>query len=190
MNKSMMAGVVLGGAAVLSVGAVAGYKAFKEPDYAQILAVKAVNKTVETQEEVCSDVQVVHKAPVKDENRIAGTVIGGVIGGVVGHQFGGGSGKKLATVAGAAGGAYAGNQVQKNMQDGDTKTTTERRCKVVTKAQQKLVGYDVRYALNGKEFTERTESKPVGDKVPVKDGKLLLSSAETSVPAPAAKPKY
>jgi len=44
-----------------------------------------------------------------------GTVAGGVIGGILGNQVGGGSGKTAATVLGAAGGAYAGNRVEKNM---------------------------------------------------------------------------
>lgn len=48
----------------------------------------------------------------KDPNNIAGTVIGGIIGGLIGHQIGGGTGNTVATIAGAAGGAYAGNQVQ------------------------------------------------------------------------------
>ena len=189
MNTSMIAGVVLGGAAVLSIGAVAGYKAFKAPDYAQILAVTAVNKTVETPEEVCSDVPVSHKAPVKDENRIAGMVIGGVVGGLVGNQIGAGTGKDLATVAGVAGGAYAGNQVQKKMQDGDTKTSIERRCKTVTKAHQKVVGYDVRYSLNGKEFSERTTTKPSGDRLPVENGKLVLGDAGSNAGAAAGAQK-
>jgi outer membrane lipoprotein SlyB len=47
-----------------------------------------------------------------DPNNIAGTVIGGIIGGLIGHQIGGGSGQTVATIAGAAGGAYAGSQVQ------------------------------------------------------------------------------
>jgi uncharacterized protein YcfJ len=182
MNKSMLSGVILGGAAALSIGAVASYKVLKEPDYAQILAVTPVNKTVETQEEVCADAQVSRKAPVSDEQRIAGTVIGGLIGGVVGHQIGSGAGNKLATVAGAAGGAYAGNQVQKNMQDSDTRTSTERRCKIVSKAQQKVVGYDVRYSLNGEEFTERTSTRPSGKRLLVEDGKLVLDEAGAAKP--------
>ena len=44
-----------------------------------------------------------------------GTVAGGVLGGLLGHQVGGGSGKTAMTVLGAAGGAYAGNTVEKNM---------------------------------------------------------------------------
>jgi outer membrane lipoprotein SlyB len=43
-----------------------------------------------------------------------GMIAGGVVGGVIGHQIGGGRGKTVATVAGAAGGAYAGNTIEKN----------------------------------------------------------------------------
>lgn len=43
----------------------------------------------------------------------AGAVVGGVLGAVVGHQFGGGTGRTLATAAGAVGGAFAGNAVEK-----------------------------------------------------------------------------
>lgn len=42
-----------------------------------------------------------------------GTLAGAVIGGVIGHQFGGGRGKDVATVAGAAGGAMAGREIEK-----------------------------------------------------------------------------
>lgn len=43
----------------------------------------------------------------------AGAVVGGVLGAVVGHQFGGGTGRTLATAAGAVGGAFAGNAIEK-----------------------------------------------------------------------------
>ena len=43
-----------------------------------------------------------------------GAVAGGVLGGVLGHQIGSGTGRTVATVAGAAGGAYVGNTVEKN----------------------------------------------------------------------------
>lgn len=44
-----------------------------------------------------------------------GTVAGGVLGGLLGHQVGGGNGKKAMAVLGAAGGAYAGNKIEQNM---------------------------------------------------------------------------
>ena len=51
----------------------------------------------------------------EDGNNVVGTIAGGVVGGVLGHQVGGGNGKDIATIAGALGGAYAGNRVQNNM---------------------------------------------------------------------------
>lgn len=184
MNKSMLIGIAIGGAGALSLGAVASYQAFKGPEYADVLQVAAVHEKVKTPEEVCKQVQISHKAPVKDENRIAGTVIGGVLGGVLGHQVGGGTGKKVATVAGAAGGAYAGNQIQKNMQDKDTTTTTEERCKTVTKVHDEVVGYDVRYRLDGKEATVRMAQPPADNRIPVEHGKLVLNDS----PTPAKQP--
>lgn len=50
-----------------------------------------------------------------DHPNIIGSIAGGVLGGVLGHQVGGGRGRDLATVAGALGGAYAGNRIENNM---------------------------------------------------------------------------
>lgn len=48
-----------------------------------------------------------------------GTVAGAVVGGVLGNQVGSGSGRKAATVAGVAGGALAGNAMEKNARGSD-----------------------------------------------------------------------
>lgn len=81
------------------------------------MAVKDVTETIKTPREECQDVQVQTKAPVKDEHRIAGKLGGAVVGGALGSMVGSGRGKTVATVAGAVGGGYAGNKIQKNMQD-------------------------------------------------------------------------
>lgn len=47
----------------------------------------------------------------------AGAIAGAVVGGILGHQVGGGTGNTAATVLGAAGGAYVGNQMEKNRQN-------------------------------------------------------------------------
>ncbi|RYG12049.1 MAG: glycine zipper 2TM domain-containing protein, partial [Burkholderiales bacterium] len=44
-----------------------------------------------------------------------GTVAGGVVGGLLGNQMGKGNGNTAMTVIGAAGGAFAGNAIEKNM---------------------------------------------------------------------------
>ena len=87
----------------------------------------------------------------------AGAVIGGVLGGVVGHQIGSGRGNTAATVLGAAGGAYAGHQVEKN-------TKTDVKHQVVIKMEAGGERY-----FN---FSKPTSYR-VGDKVKIVDGKLV-----------------
>ena len=177
MDKSMMKGVAVGGVAmvVLGAGAVGGYQTLAKPRFAEVVAAKEVFETVVTPREHCEDVQVQKQAPVKDQNRIAGTAIGAVAGGLLGSTVGGGKGKTAATVVGAAAGGYAGNQVQKNMQSKDVTTTTERRCRTVQDKSQKLVGYNVTYRLEGKEGSVRTSFKP-GATLPVKDGRVITEA--------------
>jgi outer membrane lipoprotein SlyB len=62
----------------------------------------------------CGTVTDVRYMKKEGEGSGAGLIAGGIIGGVLGHQVGGGRGKDVATVAGAAGGAYAGHQIEKN----------------------------------------------------------------------------
>lgn len=174
MDKSMMIGIVAGAVAVTAVGGVAGYKAMKGPEYADVISATEVTEKIRTPREVCSDVAVTEQAPVKDEHRIAGTAIGAVLGGVVGNQIGGGKGKTLATVAGAAGGGYAGNQVQKNMQESDRVTRMERRCKTVYDTRTRSLGYDVTYKLGDKQDMVRMDHHP-GPRIPVEDGQLVLT---------------
>lgn len=173
MNKSMLVGAVLGAVVVTAGGAFATYSLVSGSNYAEVLAVKPVNETIKTPREVCKDVTVTRQKPVKDQHKIAGTVLGAVAGGLLGNQVGGGNGKKIATVAGAAAGGYAGNKVQGNMQEGSTYTTTETRCNTVTDTSEKLVGYDVQYELDGKVSTVRMERDP-GNRIPVEDGRLVL----------------
>lgn len=58
------------------------------------------------------DVQVVEK---DGEGSALGLIGGGVAGALLGNQIGAGRGKTLATIAGAAGGAYAGKKVEEHV---------------------------------------------------------------------------
>jgi uncharacterized protein YcfJ len=175
MDKSTINGIVIGVVIATAGGAIASYTMLgdKAPDYAQVVNVEELTETINTPREVCEDVPVTRKAPVKDEHKIAGTAIGAVVGGLLGNQIGGGSGKKVATVAGAAAGGYAGNKVQGNMQDKDTYTTTERRCHTVTDSHQNVIGYNVTYMIGDTEGTIRMDEKP-GSRIPVENGQLVL----------------
>lgn len=175
MNKSMLIGAVAGAAAVTAIGGVAGYKILNpQPVYADVVKVSAITKNTRKGHQVCGDVAVSRQAPVKDQERIAGTAVGAVLGGVLGHQIGGGTGNTVATVAGAAAGGYAGNRVQKNMQESDRQTVMETRCHTEYTHDKKILGYNVTYQLGEKQGVVRMDYDP-GQRIPVKDGQLVLT---------------
>ncbi|MEO5701129.1 MAG: glycine zipper 2TM domain-containing protein, partial [Casimicrobiaceae bacterium] len=62
----------------------------------------------------CGRVQSVRYVEHRGEASGVGAVAGGVVGGVLGHQLGSGRGNTAMTIAGAAGGAYAGHEIEKN----------------------------------------------------------------------------
>lgn len=67
----------------------------------------------------CGTVAAVNKEQREGKPSAVGAIAGGVVGGLLGNQIGHGTGKDLATVAGAAGGVYAGREVEKRV---NTKT--------------------------------------------------------------------
>ncbi len=114
---------------------------------------------------VCTDcgvVQSVRYVEQKGGSSGVGMVAGGVLGGVLGHQIGSGRGNTVATVAGAAGGAYVGNEIEKNknkksywtvalrMDNGQTRTFTYSNQPTVHEGERvKLVDGGRRLALLG-----------------------------------------
>jgi outer membrane lipoprotein SlyB len=108
----------------------------------------------------CGKVQAVRYVEEKGQGSGVGAVAGGVVGGVLGHQIGGGRGNTVATIAGAAGGAYVGNKVEQNkntksywtvtikMDDGPTRTFTYSNQPTVKEGERvKLVDGGKRLAL-------------------------------------------
>jgi len=63
----------------------------------------------------CGVVEAVNVIEVKGEGNYLGMIAGGIAGALLGHQVGGGTGQTIATVAGAAGGAYAGREIENRM---------------------------------------------------------------------------
>jgi len=101
-----------------------------------------------------SDIRVIEQ---KGEGSGLGAVAGGVVGGLLGNQVGGGNGRTIATVAGAAGGAFAGHQVEKKMKS--------------TKHYEISVRMDDG-AIRHFTYEEQPQFQP-GDKVRVVDGRLV-----------------
>ena len=63
----------------------------------------------------CGEVESIRAVEVKGQASGIGAVAGGVTGAVVGSQFGHGGGRTALGVLGAAGGAYAGHEIEKNV---------------------------------------------------------------------------
>ena len=69
-----------------------------------------------TQYGVVQSIDLVRQDGIGGSGIGVGAIAGALVGGIVGNQVGGGQGKTAATVIGAAGGAYAGNQIEKRNQ--------------------------------------------------------------------------
>ena len=63
----------------------------------------------------CAKVLSVTQSEKKGEGGALGMIAGGVTGAILGRQVGGGTGKDLATIAGAAGGAFAGKKIEEKV---------------------------------------------------------------------------
>ena len=131
--------------------------------------VVAQNQPVQRRSDVCSTcgrvesvtaVQrqgAVNGVPVGNTTIGLGTVAGGLVGGLLGNQVGGGNGKTAATVLGVAGGAFAGNAIEKNM--------------------KKVTVYQVRVRMDdgSSRLMDVSSSIPVGSRVVVEGKNLRLA---------------
>lgn len=174
MNKSLWIGLAGGTAVAVGAGAVAGLKVMNEgPQYAQVVQVVPITRTIRTPRRECHDETLLHQRAARDSHQIFGTITGAVVGGLLGHYVGGGTGRDVATAAGAAAGGYAGNRIENRVQRGNTYTTTERKCATAFESSVEQEGYQVRYRLGDKEGTVRMDHDP-GAQIPVAHGQLAL----------------
>jgi outer membrane lipoprotein SlyB len=63
----------------------------------------------------CGSVEAINLVEVKGDGSYLGMIGGGVVGALLGSQVGQGRGTTVAQLAGAAGGAFAGNEIEKRM---------------------------------------------------------------------------
>lgn len=75
----------------------------------------------------CGIVESVRQERVAAKPTGGGAILGGIAGAVLGHQLGNGRGRDLATVAGAAGGAFLGNRVEETARGHEVYDVTVRR---------------------------------------------------------------
>lgn len=120
----------------------------------------------------CGVIDKLREVPQEGEGSGIGAVAGGVLGGLLGNQIGGGSGNKIATVLGVAGGAYAGHQVEKS--------------------RNKTMRYEIGVRMDdGSIRTLMQDSQPVwrsGERVRLENGVLTRETAPAA--PPMAVPAY
>lgn len=144
-----------------------GYQSQDNFDYARVVDVKPLIRTVEVE----VPVRECHERPVHYERRTRGgagrTIAGGIIGGVIGNQFGDGRGRDALTVLGTVIGAAAASEDNQSAREFETRT--ERYCETRYEYEQRdrVEGYRVTYRYKGELYTTRTEEDP-GDRIRVR----------------------
>ena len=108
----------------------------------------------------CGVVESVRAVEVKGQGSGVGAVAGGIAGALLGNGIGQGNGRTSVTVLGAAGGAYAGNEIEKN-----TKKHTSYRVRV-------RMSDDSIRTLN----LHAAPGVSTGDHVKIVDGRVMLLS--------------
>ena len=174
MNKTVLAvlaGMLVGG------GAIAAYQTFSTPYaevvssspitekqsiYGEVISSVAVTEMRTGSRQVCED-QVVEKRRAERFGDKDGAVVGALVGGLLGNQVGGGNGKKVATVAGVVGGAYAGREIDRRHVGGQKYTEVEQVCRTVSEPREEVIGYDVEYRADGLVANKRVDKKPGGE---------------------------
>lgn len=171
-------------------GAPAGPSA--APVFAQVVAVQPVTQQTaqSSPHQVCRDEEVAVPETYRDSHQVGGAVAGGVLGALAGHMIGGGHGRTLATLAGAAGGAFAGHEIQKRHQE-DNPSQMEMRnvCHTVDDrtTASTTVGYDVTYVLDGHAgHLQMARAPVVGTGLPVRDGVVVAPGAMPAADGMAA----
>lgn len=105
----------------------------------------------------CGTVESIRSVQLKGDATGLGAVAGGVTGAVVGNQMGRGNGNTAMTLLGAAGGALAGNEIEKNV--------------------KKHYSYRVTVHMDGGSFRTVSQSHApavaVGERVRVVDGAVV-----------------
>lgn len=108
----------------------------------------------------CGTVESIRAVELKGDATGLGTVAGGVTGAVVGNQMGRGHGNTATTILGAAGGALAGNEIEKNV--------------------KKRYSYRVTVRMDDGSFRTVSQSTArtvaVGDRVRIANGALVAHS--------------
>ena len=123
-------------------------------EYGRVVSSTPVTAQVLVPQQQCTDQQ--QQVPARTSG--GGALLGAVVGGVVGHNLGDGFGRAAATGLGAVVGSVIGDRVEA----GNTPATDipVRSCQSWTRAENRLIGYDVVYDYQGQRYATRLTQDP------------------------------
>ena len=129
-------------------------------EYARVIESRPMYDNVAASQE-CWNPRAGHFEEVRGENKTRigkGAAIGALAGGVLGHQVDSGGG----TAAGAILGGILGHQLERRADSNDAQNDLDySRCRTVgDSGTGNIVGYDVRYEYNGREYVTRMDREP------------------------------
>jgi uncharacterized protein YcfJ len=186
MKKNMVLAALVGVCGLLSAGALAGYLAWRNPAFAEVVSVEPVRKFVAASDKSCVDEQASRREPVADEPPASAVVINGMAGGMITREPA--RLEKIATLGAVAAGDPAGragrnSKVPAKINDSgkaankaqakQTVAASGTHCRRVNRVAEKIVAYDVRYRFHGKTTKVRMDHDP-GARLPVRDGKVVI----------------
>ena len=134
--------------ALLSLGSLAGAQ-----EIGKVISSIQVIQQVSVPRQVCSQEQVA----VQPNKSGAGAAMGAIAGGAIGNQIGGGSGKAAATILGIFGGAILGDKIEGAPVP---QTQTVQSCTTQNMIENRVIGYNVTYEFNGKQYNVQMPHDP------------------------------
>lgn len=166
--KKLIAAIAI--ASLSATGAWAGHKGHGNAQFAKVVDVEPLYKTVVRHEPVreCY-VETVYRS---DERRrsATGTILGGIIGAAIGNELGHHKrNKQVGAVAGGLLGASIGSDISRRNRGDEVYAEDVERCDVRHQRVEEQVsaGYKVTYRYAGELYTTRMDHHP-GDRLPVR----------------------
>ena len=128
---------------------------------AQVVASAPVYDTINEPRKECRTETIGYETQTyRNANSPGGAILGAIAGGLIGSTVGKGNGKVAAAAVGAATGAVVGDRWNDRGVYTESRPTQVERCSTRDNYRQVVIGYDVRYRFNGREFITRLPYDP------------------------------
>jgi len=136
---------------------------YERNGYARVLESRPIYQSTAGSRDECWNPRAGHFEEVRPENKTRvgkGAAIGAVAGGVIGHQIG--DNGTAQTLGGALLGGIIGHQIERRNNDDKQDDLDYSRCRTVgdNAYSNQVLGYDVRYEYNGREYVTRMNHDP------------------------------